>query len=87
MSRELKRVALDFDYPMKKVWEGYLRRKKYDPPGGEGYQLWETTSEGSPLSPVFTSLESLCVWCERNATTFGKYTATKEDLLIVNRIN
>lgn len=25
------------------------------PPEGEGYQLWETVSEGSPISPVFAS--------------------------------
>lgn len=50
-----------------------------DPPTGEGYQLWETTSEGSPSSPVFASLDDLCEWCEKNATTFGSYTATKEE--------
>lgn len=31
-----------------------------EPPIGEGYQLWETTSEGSPVSPVFTAIEELC---------------------------
>ena len=29
-----------------------------EPPTGEGYQIWETVSEGSPISPVFaTALE------------------------------
>jgi hypothetical protein len=32
------------------------------PPTGEGWQLWETTSEGSPSSPVFTSSEELAAW-------------------------
>ena len=41
------------------------------PPVGEGYQLWETTSEGSPQSPVFKSLGELCDWAEEHATTFG----------------
>ncbi len=53
--------------------------EKVEPPEGEGYQLWEDTSEGSPQSPVFATLEELCEWCEDNANTFGPYTATKEE--------
>lgn len=26
-----------------------------EPPAGEGYQIWETVSEGSPISPVFAT--------------------------------
>jgi len=93
--REVKRVPLDFDYPLGKAWYGYQiafchekyeggcerckefarimgippklyknipndnpcpdwrRYFKVDPPTGEGYQLWGTTSEGEPRSPVF----------------------------------
>lgn len=53
--------------------------KKMEPPIGDGYQLWENTSEGSPQSPVFATLDELCEWCGNNATTFGDYTATKEE--------
>lgn len=42
-------------------------------------QLWETTSEGSPVSPVFATLDELCAWCETNATTFGSFKASKEE--------
>ncbi len=42
-----------------------------EPPAGEGYQLWETTSEGSPSSPVFSTLDELCSWCADYATTFA----------------
>jgi len=49
-----------------------------DPPEGEGFQLWETTSEGSPQSPVFESAEALAEWCAENATTFADYKTTKE---------
>lgn len=45
--------------------------ERTEPPRGDGYQLWETTSEGSPQSPVFATLEELSAWCETNATTFG----------------
>lgn len=49
-----------------------------EPPQGDGFQLWETTSEGSPVSPVFKTLDELCAWCETNATTFGSCRTTKE---------
>jgi len=49
-----------------------------EPPVGEGFQLWETTSEGSPTSPVFATLDKLCVWAAENATTFADHKTTKE---------
>lgn len=82
MGRLLRRVPLDFDYPMKEVWKGYIITEdnpcRTDPPVGDGYQLWENTSEGSPISPVFDTLEELCEWCETNETVFGNFTASKE---------
>jgi hypothetical protein len=30
-----------------------------EPPAGEGWQIWETVSEGSPISPVFATPEAL----------------------------
>lgn len=33
-----------------------------DPPEGDGWQLWETVSEGSPVSPVFASADALAAW-------------------------
>ncbi|MCE7081140.1 hypothetical protein [Streptomyces sp. ST2-7A] len=33
-----------------------------DPPTGEGWQLWETVSEGSPISPVCTTADELAAW-------------------------
>jgi hypothetical protein len=33
-----------------------------DPPQGEGWQLWETTTEGSPVSPVFATADELADW-------------------------
>ena len=32
------------------------------PPTGPGYQLWETVSEGSPVSPVFARPDDLADW-------------------------
>lgn len=33
-----------------------------EPPAGEGWQLWETVSEGSPMSPVFATADELATW-------------------------
>lgn len=46
------------------------------PPDGPGFQLWETTSEGSPVSPVFPTLDALCEWAAEGATTFGSFKAS-----------
>jgi len=46
-----------------------------EPPTGEGWQLWETTTEGSPVSPVFATDRDLARWlCTdpgRRAVGFG----------------
>lgn len=36
--------------------------ERTEPPTGEGWQLWETVSEGSPISPVFASADGLAAW-------------------------
>jgi hypothetical protein len=33
-----------------------------EPPAGDGYQLWETVSDGSPVSPVFATPGELATW-------------------------
>lgn len=62
------------DPQMRAAYEAW---EKYDPPSGKGYQLWETTSEGSPISPIFETLDALCDWLEQSkASVFGSHTAT-----------
>ena len=51
----------------------------FDPPTGEGYQLWEDVSEGSPISPVFADLDALCEWASVNAYTFADDRASPEE--------
>lgn len=60
------------------VKEKYEAWTEEEPPKGEGYQLWENTTEGSPQSPVFATLDELCSWCAENASTFGSFKATAE---------
>lgn len=42
-----------------------------EPPTGEGWQVWETVSEGSPISPVFADREALIQWLMSPAYTWG----------------
>lgn len=37
-----------------------------EPPTGEGFQLWQTVSEGGPCSPVFDTVEGLAEWLAAN---------------------
>jgi len=49
-----------------------------DPPTGEGYQMWGTTSEGNPMTPVFETLRELAEYCSAHCTTFASMTASVE---------
>jgi hypothetical protein len=53
--------------------------RETEPPTGDGFQLWEDVSEGSPISPVFATLDELCAWTADHATTFASFKATKEE--------
>ena len=66
-------------WPSEEIKILYENWKKTDPPIGNGFQLWTTTNEGAPYSPVFETIELLCEWCEVNATTFADYKTTKEN--------
>lgn len=102
MGREIKRVPLEFDWPIGDVWPGNMinicdladedcdRCKKFasliglpvgdygcpefkrlSVPEGEGWQIWETVSEGSAITPVFATPEELATWCVENNN--GRY--------------
>lgn len=36
--------------------------RREEPPAGDGWQLWETVSEGAPISPVFATADDLATW-------------------------
>jgi hypothetical protein len=61
-------------------WESY-QAKKYNEDELTHIQLYENTSEGTPISPVFKAdeFEELCEWAAKNETTFADATATKEE--------
>lgn len=57
----------------------------YMPPIPEGtsfgYALYETTTEGTPVSPVCETLEELATWCADNATVFASLKWSREEWL------
>ena len=48
------------------------------------YMMYETTSEGTPISPAFDTPENLATWlCNSGASSFGSRTASYEGWLRV----
>lgn len=45
--------------------------ERTEPPEGEGWQVWETVSDGSPISPVFADREGLIGWLMSPTYTWG----------------
>jgi hypothetical protein len=43
--------------------------QEVEPPTGEAYQVWETVTEGSPMSPAFADPEKLAKWMVENDTS------------------
>ena len=62
--------------------EAYKAWEDFEPPEGDAYQIWETTSEGSPITPPFETPEALAQWCVDNRTsTFGDNTMSYDHWL------
>ena len=47
--------------------------KKTEPPEGDWYQIWETVTEGSPISPPYEKPEDLAQWMSISYPTDGTY--------------
>lgn len=70
------------NWQIEQAKNNYENWKSYDPPKGEGFQLWSTTTEGHPMTPVFETLELLCEYLEKEeVSVFGRNTASKEKWL------
>jgi hypothetical protein len=76
-------------HPFFAMWNGgppdaeYYQVRKFLDDELTHIQLYQTTSEGTPISPVFHAdeLENLCEWAAENATTFASFKASKEEWL------
>ena len=71
-------------WPSKKIELQAARWRKTEPPKGEGYQIWETVSEGSSVSPVFVSPEDLACWMCENDTSVTKGTTFEQWMKFIN---
>lgn len=61
------------DPAAKKAYEAW---RETPVPEGDGWQMWSTTSEGQPISPVFATAEECARWCADNGVSaFGVWTA------------
>jgi hypothetical protein len=55
-------------------------RPHIEVPEGEGWQMWEDCTEGSPISPVFKTSRELARWLAKTgASAMGTQTATEEE--------
>ena len=62
----------------------YNRWKPTEPPKGDGYQIWENVSEGSPISPVFAKPEDLADWMIANDTSITRGSTRDQWLKFIN---
>ena len=62
------------------AYDSYLKKQMqfFEPPEGPGYQLWEDITEGSPVSPIFESMDGLVKWCAENEPIFANVKVTDE---------
>lgn len=76
-----KKSPEDFDFTEPDP-NDYMPDFGSDPLDRLGYCMYEETSEGTPISPVFETVEKLASWlAKNNASAFGNNTATYEQWL------
>lgn len=71
-----------WDPARKAEHDAYNAFEETPPPQGDGWQLWSTTTEGTPMTPVFATPEELARHCADNGvSSFGSDTASYETWL------
>ena len=86
MAREARKVTADWQHP--RDAEGKFI-PMFEPQMGDlmkgvrnHLQMYETTTEGTPMSPVFAQAEELAQWlADHEVSVFGDCLATKEQWL------
>jgi len=72
-------------WPDQEAKEKSEKWESQEPPSGPGWQLWETVTEGSPISPVFETPGGLAKWCAKNATIFADEKLSEQQWLKIIR--
>lgn len=58
--------------------------QRTEPPKGRGWQLWQTVTEGGPVSPVFATPEELARWMVHEATGASRASSTEVALRFIH---
>lgn len=58
-------------WPNPTIKQAYENWERQEPPTGDGWQVWETVTEGSPISPVFATDEDLVNWLIKEGYSEG----------------
>ncbi len=73
-----KGSGMNWQHPKaEELWENW---EPYEPPVGDGFQIWDPSGYGCPITPVFESDNLLYEWCDENLKGYQKKFST--DLLI-----
>lgn len=73
------------------LWRYEGQKEAYDawtrthPPTGEAYQIWETVTEGSPISPPFLKPEDLAAWMVKHPRGMDRETTYEQWLAFIRR--
>lgn len=65
-------------WPSKAIKQQAEDWKQTEPLAGDGYQIWETVSEGSPISPVFAEPRELARWMSHNSSGLDSETTEEQ---------
>lgn len=59
-------------WPSQEIQQQAHGWERHEPPAGPGYQLWETITDGSPVSPVFERPDELAAWLSQHPEASGQ---------------
>ena len=89
-TRDNEWIARDIENEETSSFEEYYGRRpspydympEWKPEERTHFMMYETTTEGTPISPAFATAEELAHWLvDNNASAFGHMTATYEEWL------
>lgn len=62
-----------------KKHDAWFDSERFGPPAGTGWQVWETVSEGSPVTPVFETADELIEYLVKNGDEWDQRRAARGD--------
>lgn len=74
-----------FSDKIKDLNEKWYDNERYEPPTGPAYQIWETVSEGSPVTPPFLTPEEVADWIVKNDDSITRDTSREKWIEFIRR--